>query len=683
MTQDDSMHRAELEYASHSPLGVSGGSLVPASCESNYPHTSEECWNTYCTGAEGGANDWQWWQYRDGQAGREYRFLRAGDGSCMPPPGEPTNGSASCSSNTATINWSVPSSATYTKFVLHDAQTSYQWPEENIYGTQKTVSGLYGGDYRWSVAACNAAGCSNYVAGPAFSCAPPPPTPAAPIGYHDGISCSQVWGWTCDPNNYNTPLSVHVYRDGPAGGGGIYVGQSVANLHRGDLAGVCGGNAYHAYSVPIALPDTASHSFYVYAIDEGSHGNAGNPLLGGSPQAISCPVAAVPTNVRATCNAGNTSATAYWDAVPGATTYHPRIRDYTKAACDSIGWQWVDGAPVGDGIGTCYTNNWPYGTSVANLPISPDKNYDFWVHSDPPYNPTAGIVTFRCNSPSTPTNLQASCVGTAANVSWSAGSNNSSYALRINDTSNPWVGSCAATQNSGDVCLDYYTSTSYPFTGVVGRTYRTWVHGINNGVLSAATPGKDFTCANPPSPSPTATLEIKPRASSTWSTSAQIAQGQHVDLRWSSTNASTCSGLNFSTGGATSGTTNSDAAVSEPSVGAISYTVSCNNGGSPVTDSVSLNVQLPMPPPTMSVSPAVVDKNGSTVVSGNLNGHTGCVIAGENISGTADSVAVSGTTYSRTTGPVLGETTYSMTCTTWGGSPVTGTVSIKPIFTEE
>ncbi|MBX9906889.1 hypothetical protein K2X96_03260, partial [Patescibacteria group bacterium] len=57
--------------------GGGGGDTTP---------TVTPIWVLYCTGAEGGANDWQWWEKTTNTDPIQYRFVRAGDGACVPPP---------------------------------------------------------------------------------------------------------------------------------------------------------------------------------------------------------------------------------------------------------------------------------------------------------------------------------------------------------------------------------------------------------------------------------------------------------------------------------------------------------------------------------------------------------------------------------------------------------------------
>lgn len=110
-----------------------------------------------------------------------------------------------------------------------------------------------------------------------------------PKGWHDGSDCNQSVGWACDADNYNQPLDIHFYRDGSAGGGGVFIGSVSANQPREAAVGAeCGGNSNHGFvfTTPDSLKDGAAHTIYAYAINIGSGDT--NPLLSGSPKTITC-----------------------------------------------------------------------------------------------------------------------------------------------------------------------------------------------------------------------------------------------------------------------------------------------------------------------------------------------------------------------------------------------------------
>src|SRR5262245_21214907 len=116
---------------------------------------------------------------------------------------------------------------------------------------------------------------------------PPPPPPGTPdytpVGWHDYITAAGiVHGWTCDANDFNYGLDVHIYVDGG------YVGKAWAGEFANEgVAQNCGGNWFHAYNfrIPDWLRDGQSHSLVEYAINIcGSSCTAGNPPLAGTGQ---------------------------------------------------------------------------------------------------------------------------------------------------------------------------------------------------------------------------------------------------------------------------------------------------------------------------------------------------------------------------------------------------------------
>ena len=140
----------------------------------------------------------------------------------------------------------------------------------------------------------------------------------APIGYHDGLTCSVTNGWACDASDYGSALTIEFYKDGPAGSGGTYAWNTTANITREAAVGtLCGGNASHGFqsNVPSSLKDGASHSIYAYAINTGTAG-ANKTLLTNSPRSISCAAVTPPSFTvngasSATITSGS-SATLQW-----------------------------------------------------------------------------------------------------------------------------------------------------------------------------------------------------------------------------------------------------------------------------------------------------------------------------------------------------------------------------------
>ena len=119
------------------------------------------------------------------------------------------------------------------------------------------------------------------------SCTPPADPDFDPIGFHDTTSCTESSGWTCDANDYTSPLTVEFY-DGVKGAGGTLIGSTLADVSREAAVGAnCGGNRDHGFvfTTPQSIKDGIARDIYAYALNDG----AGNDtLLTGSPRTLQC-----------------------------------------------------------------------------------------------------------------------------------------------------------------------------------------------------------------------------------------------------------------------------------------------------------------------------------------------------------------------------------------------------------
>jgi hypothetical protein len=114
---------------------------------------------------------------------------------------------------------------------------------------------------------------------------------ATPIGYFDAIdSDGVISGWAVDLDAPSTSIDVHVYMDGPAGGGGKLIGIAKAAFPRPDVNQAIGypGDYGFKYSLPPITRDGATHTYYVYGIDTSGIGPE-NRLLIGSPKTAALP----------------------------------------------------------------------------------------------------------------------------------------------------------------------------------------------------------------------------------------------------------------------------------------------------------------------------------------------------------------------------------------------------------
>lgn len=121
-----------------------------------------------------------------------------------------------------------------------------------------------------------------------YACVSPTVTNSDPIGFHDGSDCTASYGWTCDANDYETPINVDLYADGAGWGLGDPLGSVIANIVGGpELEPFCGGTRNHVFYLPTPtrLIDGLAHTIYAFAINN-PVGN--NPLLINSPKTFTC-----------------------------------------------------------------------------------------------------------------------------------------------------------------------------------------------------------------------------------------------------------------------------------------------------------------------------------------------------------------------------------------------------------
>ena len=122
----------------------------------------------------------------------------------------------------------------------------------------------------------------------------PSPQPNDPKGWHDGSSCDNSGGWTCDADSYSTPLTVEFYADGLKGTGSRLddpLNPVIADVTReAAVASNCGGNADHGFgfTTPNSLKDGLTHCIYAYAINIGAGSDRLLPLSGTNLRCFTC-----------------------------------------------------------------------------------------------------------------------------------------------------------------------------------------------------------------------------------------------------------------------------------------------------------------------------------------------------------------------------------------------------------
>ncbi|MCA9364377.1 MAG: hypothetical protein KC736_00590, partial [Candidatus Moranbacteria bacterium] len=355
------------------------------------------------------------------------------------------------------------------------------------------------------------------------------------IGSFDGVSTSgcKVRGWAFDPDNPSTSINVHVYRDGPAGSG-TFVMSCSANLSRSDVNSYYGISGYHGFdcSLPSSYQGTGSHNLYIHAIDiNGSPNN----VISNSPKSLSCSAPAVNGSCGTAAKSYVYNATRYTGSFCSSGTASP-----SSPAFPAQGGlrTWTCQGSNGGSTRSCTATRQSVPTPTLTLQASPSSvsynssstlswsstnttsctAFSGWTGSKATSGSestgnltTSQTYTLSCTGPggsitrsvevnvgpSVPAVLPPVCSadGTSAQVRWTWPSGATSFALRINDTSNGWTGTCSSV-NSGDVCGELSTN-SYVKTTIPGRQYQVWVHAFANGVYSPASTVYTFSCPGP------------------------------------------------------------------------------------------------------------------------------------------------------------------------------------------
>lgn len=181
---------------------------------------------------------------------------------------------------TSTISWST-SNATTCK-ILKQGETNPVYDYNGGSGST-TVSPTVTSTFDltcWS-------SCSGSESSPAVTRSVTVTVNTNPIGSFDYAGCDTLTGWAFDQNNTGVSIDIDLYRDGPYGAGGTFIGRYSANIYRSDVNSTYNITGNHGFSIatPPSLKDGNSHRLYVYAIDS----NGGNNVLTiGSPKTISC-----------------------------------------------------------------------------------------------------------------------------------------------------------------------------------------------------------------------------------------------------------------------------------------------------------------------------------------------------------------------------------------------------------
>lgn len=190
-------------------------------------------------------------------------------------------------------------------------------------------------------------------------------TAGSPIGSHDENTPSAVRGWACDPDNPNAQLTMHFYRDGEAGRGGVYIGQAVANRPREAGVGqACNSHSNHGFTwnIPGALWGQP-HTIYVYALNTaGTSGD--NVLLPASSRSVT-PMSQIRLLYR------QPVITDYYD-IKSRILWHPVNFTQAKNKTYFILWQQTN---------TSKSISWNVSGYTGFAPPPPVSSYQFGVNN--------------------------------------------------------------------------------------------------------------------------------------------------------------------------------------------------------------------------------------------------------------------------------------------------------------
>lgn len=223
-----------------------------------------------------------------------------------------------------------------------------------------------------------------------------------------------------------------------------------------------------------------------------------------------------------------------------------------------------------------------------------------------PTTPTVGIIA-------TPSSIDN---GSSSLLSWS-----SDYVTSCTGTNFSTGGAI-----SGSLIVSPASSVTYSITCTDG--FQT--------VSSSAT-----VTVSAPVVAPTATLSANPTS---------LVVGLSSTLTWSSTNATSCTGTNFSTASATAGS------VTVTPSQTTSYLVSCTGAGGSASASQTVTVSsIPAPTVSLSATPTSLNSGSSATLTWSSTNAVSCVGSGFETGGN-----ISG---SISTGALSATTNYSITCT--------------------
>lgn len=226
----------------------------------------------------------------------------------------------------------------------------------------------------------------------------------------------------------------------------------------------------------------------------------------------------------------------------------------------------------------------------------------------------------------------------------------------IEEPTTPYVGIIATPSSISSGGSSLLTWTSDYVTSCTGTNFSTGGATAGSLIVSPASSiTYSITCTDgsqtvsssatvtvsAPVVAPTATLSANPTS---------LVVGISSVITWSSTNATSCTGTNFSTGGATLGS------VTVSPTQTTSYLVSCSGAGGSASASQTVTVTaLLSPTVSLSVTPGTLSSGSSATLTWSSTNAVSCVGSGFETGGN--------TSGSISTGALSADTNYSITCT--------------------
>ena len=365
---------------------------------------------------------------------------------------------------------------------------------------------------------------------------------------------------------------------------------------------------------------------------------ASNGWAGGKPTSGSATSSALSTNTTftLTCTgAGGTASDSKSVAAVGPPTVSLTVNPATVASGATTQLAWTTNSatsctasggwsgtktPVGSATSGALATNTTFTLTCTGVGGTGSDSKTVTVVAAPTVSLTA-----------TPTSVAS---GAKTQLSWS-----STNATSCN-ASGGWSGGQSTSGTATSGALTASTTFTLTCTGAGGS--------------ATANAAVTVTAGPPPPPAPAPTVQLS-------ADTATVAYGGTDQLKWSSTNATSCTASGAWTGSrATSG-----AEASAALTAAATFTLTCSGSGGDATTSVNVAVSPP-PTPTaiLTATPASVAPNGTTSLSWTTTDATACTAS----NGWTGSRPPSGT---ETSPPLAATTTFALVCTGPGGTSTT------------